>query len=135
MEFAPTPTMGNTSGQGATAVVPEEIKGWSWAGFLMHWIWSIGMNTWIGLLALFGPITLIMMIVLGVKGNEWAWQNRKWESVDQFKKVQSIWTKWGIALLIVYVIMMILWGAAVVAMIAHGGMSNGLHPVTPTFPQ
>jgi hypothetical protein len=131
MEFTPTAAVENTSGQGATAVVPEEIKGWSWAGFLMHWIWSIGMNTWIGLLALFGPITLIMMIVLGVKGNEWAWQNRKWESVDQFKQVQKIWTKWGIALVIVSVVMWIIYAVIIGMMVAHGWA--GGH--TPAFPQ
>jgi hypothetical protein len=100
MEFNPTAPV-NTSGQGATALVPDEIKHWSWAGFLMNWIWAIGMNTWIGLLALVPYVGLIMAIILGVKGNEWAWQNRKWESVDHFNKVQSIWVKWGIAILII----------------------------------
>ena len=33
---------GNTSGQGSSAVVPEEVKGWSWGGFFLTWIWGIG---------------------------------------------------------------------------------------------
>jgi tetratricopeptide (TPR) repeat protein len=73
--------------------VPDEVKGWSWAAFLMSWIWAIGNRVWIGLLAL--PFTLIIDIVLGIKGNEWAWRSRKWESVEQFKKVQLTWAIWG----------------------------------------
>jgi len=66
----------------------------------MNWIWAIGMQTWIGLLALVPYAGFIMAIVLGVKGNEWAWQNRKWESVEQFNNVQRVWTIWGVALLL-----------------------------------
>lgn len=88
----------NTSGQGSQAVVPPEVSGWNWGAFLMHWVWAIGNKTWIGLLAL--PLGIIMAIVLGVKGSEWAWQNRKWESVGQFKATQKVWAYWGLGLFI-----------------------------------
>ena len=58
--------MENTSGQGAASVVPGEIKGWNWGAFFLNWIWSIGNNVWIGLLALI--LGIIMSIILGVKG-------------------------------------------------------------------
>jgi len=90
MEFIPA-TVENTSGQGVASVVPPEIRSWNWGAFLMNWIWSIGMHTWIGLFAVVPYVGWIMAIILGVKGNEWAWQNRKWESVDQFKRVQRTW--------------------------------------------
>lgn len=35
----------NTSGQGPSAVVPPEIRGWSWAAFLGGGIWSIAHST------------------------------------------------------------------------------------------
>jgi hypothetical protein len=130
MEFTPTP-IGNTSGQGPTSVVPPEVKGWSWAAFLMNWIWAIGMSTWIGLLALIPYVGFIMVIILGVKGNEWAWQNRKWESVEQFNKVQSIWLKWGIALLIVGVALGILAGVLVPLLV----MSARPHTTMPSMPR
>jgi len=122
MEFTPVPPTPaeNTSGQGPTAVVPPEIKRWSWAGFLMNWIWAIGMQTWIGLLALVPYAGLIMAIILGVKGNEWAWQNRKWESVEQFNAVQRIWTIWGVALLLVGCVITFL--AILLPLIMHAGM-------------
>ncbi len=101
----------NTSGQGSAAIVPEEIKGWNWGAFLLGWVWSIGNSVWIGLLTLiFG---WIMAIILGVKGSEWAWQNRKWESVEQFKTVQKTWAKWGVIVLIISVVIGCIWAFAV----------------------
>lgn len=86
-------TQANTSGQGPSALVPEEIKGWNWGAFWLNWIWAIGNQVWIGLLAL--VLGIIMAIILGIKGNEWAWQSRRFESVEQFKQVQAAWSKWG----------------------------------------
>lgn len=90
----------NTSGQGAGSSVPNEIKGWNWGAFLLSWIWAIGNNVWWGLLALIPSAGLIMSIVLGIKGSEWAWQNKRWDSVHHFKKTQSTWAKWGIILFV-----------------------------------
>ena len=42
----------NTSGQGSSAVVPKEVHGWNWGAFLLNWIWGIGNNVWLALLAL-----------------------------------------------------------------------------------
>jgi len=92
---------GNTSGQGSTAIVPPEIKGWNWGAFFLNWISAIGNKTWIGLLALVPYAGFIMAIVLGVKGSEWAWQNRQWESVEQFKATQRVWAIWGLALFLI----------------------------------
>ncbi len=40
-----------------------------------------------------------MCIVLGVKGNEWAWKSRHWDSIEQFKKHQYNWSVAGFILL------------------------------------
>ena len=37
----------------------------------------------------------VIPLLLAFKGNEWAWQNKRWESVEHFKRVQHIWTMWG----------------------------------------
>lgn len=91
----------NTSGENNSSPVPEEIKGWSWGGFLLSWIWAIGNHVWIGLLALIPFLSLIMQIILGVKGREWAWQSKHWESIEQFKETQK---KWAIAGLIIIIL-------------------------------
>lgn len=111
-----TNTGANDSGTGATAVLPEELKGFSWAAFLMSWIWSIAHNTWIGLLVFIPYLGWIMAFVLGFKGNEWAWQNRKWDSIEQFRETQKVWTKWGIGLLLFGAVMGVLAGVLLVVL-------------------
>ena len=81
----------NSSGQGKAAVIPPEIRGWNWGAFFLTWIWGIFNGTFIALLMFIPFVNLVMWFVLGAKGNVWAWQNKKWESVEAFKKVQRIW--------------------------------------------
>lgn len=84
--------MENTSGQGKTAVVPPEIQGWNWGAFLFNWIWGLGNGTYIALLCLLPFVNFVMVFILGAKGNAWAWQNKRWDSVEHFKRVQRKWT-------------------------------------------
>ncbi len=32
-----------------------------------------------------------MAFVMGFKGNEWAWQNKRFNSLEEFKRVQTMW--------------------------------------------
>ncbi|MGO9597956.1 MAG: cytochrome c oxidase assembly factor Coa1 family protein [Isosphaeraceae bacterium] len=92
--------MENTSGKGKLASVPAEIDRWNWGAFLLNWIWGIGNDTFIALLMFVPLVNLVMMFILGAKGSSWAWRNKKWESIEQFKVVQRKWAKWGV---IVYI--------------------------------
>jgi hypothetical protein len=96
----------NTSGQGAASVLPEELKGWNWGAFFLNWIWGIGNNVWIALLAFI--LGLIWAIVLGIKGNEWAWQHKKWDSIEHFQSTQRKWKRWGVGLFIVVIVLTII---------------------------
>ena len=102
-EYIVTPE--NTSGQGKLAVVPEEIRGWNWGAFLLNWIWAWGNRVWIGFLALIPYAGIIMAIVLGVKGSEWAWQNKRWDSIEHFKRVQRKWAYWGAGVAILGIVL------------------------------
>ena len=77
--------------------VPPEIDRWNWGAFLLSWIWGVGNNTFIALLALI-PIVgqLVMPFVLGFNGSRWAWRNGRWDSVEHFKRVQRLWAIWGV---------------------------------------
>jgi len=86
----------NSSGQGKEADVPIEIEGWNWGAFLLSWIWGIGNNTYRAFWVFFPLVNFFMAIALGLKGNEWAWRHRKWESVEHFKQVQRKWAKAGL---------------------------------------
>ncbi len=109
------PAVQNTSGTGGP--VPEEIKGWNWGAFWWSWIWGIAHNVWIALLAL--CLGLIWGIVLGIKGNEWAWQHRRFDSIEQFKQTQAVWAKWGWVLFFVSLAIWILW--MIFAVVIGGG--------------
>ena len=88
--------------------IPPGVKGWSWGAFLFNWIWAIGNNTWVGLLALIPYVNLPVMIWLGFKGREMAWCNRHWDSVAHFNAVQRRWSQWGLGLVGATTVMMVL---------------------------
>ncbi len=93
----------NNSGQGKVDNIPEGVKGWSWGAFLLSWIWALGNRTWIGLLAFVPYIGLIMAIILGIKGRQWAWQNKRWDSLEHFQRVQKKWSFWGVLLVVGFI--------------------------------
>lgn len=93
----------NTSGKGRDAFVPPEIRGWNWGALLLNFLWAIGNRTWIGLLTLVPYIGLVVPLILGFRGNAWAWQNNRWESIDHFKRVQRKWAIWGFSLVLLFV--------------------------------
>lgn len=92
--------MENTSGQGAQSTIPAEIDRWNWGAFMLNWIWGIGNNTFIALLMFVPFVNFIMLFILGAKGSKWAWKNKKWESIEEFKVVQRKWAKWGVIVLV-----------------------------------
>lgn len=81
-----------------SAGLPQGVAGWSWGAFLLGGIWAIGNRTWIGLLAFIPGAGFIVAVVLGVKGREWAWKNRSWDSVEHFRRVQRQWSCWAVAI-------------------------------------
>jgi hypothetical protein len=117
-------TLPFASGMGANSPIPPEIQGWNWGGFLLTWIWGVGNNVWISLISLFGLVpyigwivSLAMMIILGLRGNEWAWQNKKWDSIEHFKNTQKRWMWWGVGVLAAQIILAIAVSVLVVSLI------------------
>ncbi|AFZ13128.1 serine/threonine protein kinase [Crinalium epipsammum PCC 9333] len=113
----PSPAPINTSGQGHlldnSVEVPDEIVGWNWGAFLLPGFWCLTNRVWIGLLSwldlsvvTLGIPTITISILLGLKGNEWAWKSRKWKSVKAFKRHQRFWAiaafiLWALFLIII----------------------------------
>ncbi|MBL8487084.1 MAG: hypothetical protein JNK22_08365 [Rhodocyclaceae bacterium] len=92
--------MENTSGRGRLAAVPPEVDHWNWGAFLLNWIWGIAHNTWIALLMFVPGVNFVMPFVLGARGSVWAWRNRRWESIEHFRRAQRAWARWGFGLLL-----------------------------------
>jgi hypothetical protein len=128
----PQASPANNSGQGklldASAQVPEEIHGWNWGAFFLPGLWCIPNRVWIGLVAWTDcslvtlPLTLgmtwpMMSIILGVKGNEWAWKSRRWKSIKAFKRHQRLWAIAGFFLAAVFLLLL---GLLVVTILALG---------------
>lgn len=109
---------------GVNGPMPAELQGWNWGAFCLSWLWGIANSTYISLIALIPAANFIMMIVLGAKGNEWAWTHRKFESVAQFKEVQKAWTIWGLILLGLSILMTILLWGAIIALFVNGDIDT-----------
>ncbi|HLK55573.1 MAG TPA: hypothetical protein VKU00_03365 [Chthonomonadaceae bacterium] len=100
-------------------VLPDELKGRNWGGFLLPLFWGSANRVWIGLIPVLGIVYSLLSLVLGpalpdlgnafgplslgvsfyllLKGNELAWRSgRRWESVEQFRKVQTAWARVGL---------------------------------------
>lgn len=96
--------MENTSGQGKAAILPEDAKGLAWGAFLLTWVWGIFNRTWLALLTLIPIVGLVVWVMLLIKGREWAWKNKRWDSVEHFNRVQRKWAKAGVILLCIPII-------------------------------
>ena len=97
----------NTSGRGINAKVPAVVKTkFNWGACLLSWIWGFGNQTYITLINIilfFVPVVnIIVAIWFGRKGNEWAWQNKRFKDIKQFNENQK---KWAIAGVIFYIIL------------------------------
>ena len=113
----------NDSGTGPTAKLPPELQGFNVGALFLSWIWAIAHQTWIGLLALVPCVGIVMAIMLGIKGNEYAWQNRKWDSIEQFKATQKVWMYWGVGLFALGVVFQIIAAITGAGSAGRGGLT------------
>ena len=108
----------NTSGQGVNALVPDVVKKkFNWGAFLLSFIWGLFHKKYITLLiipVLFIPyaglfIAFVLTVWFGIKGNEWAWRNKKYDGIRDFHDSQRSWAIAGIvvSVLIIPVIYLI----------------------------
>lgn len=123
----------NRSGQGKGSAVPEEVKKFNWGALCLTWIWGLFNKSYITLVIfacpllflvlkyiiglqvpaiLFRVFAFILAIWFGIKGNEWAWQNKHWKSIKHFHDVQK---KWAIAGIAVYITLFVLLIAGIIA--------------------
>ena len=117
--------------------IPDGIRGWSWGAFLLSWVWAIGNKTWIGLLALIPYVGLIMAIILGIKGREWAWQNKEWDSIEHFQRVQKQWNRWAFIIVGALLVIGLLAGIGIAmyeehAPSTHTSQAQDIPPPEPT---
>lgn len=95
----------NNSGLGKQSSLPPELDhiSWNWGAFAFTFIWGIFNKVYFSFLIFIPLFNLIVPFILAFKGNKWAWQNKKWDSVEQFKKDQRIWAIFGLTFFILQV--------------------------------
>ncbi len=86
----------NVSQPQPSGLTEEELRRWNWGGFLLSWIWGLGNNVWWALLALIPGISLVVAIMLGLRGTRASWEAGKWSSPAQFWESQRRWTFAGL---------------------------------------
>lgn len=115
-----TGNLENNSGQGPdTPVLDIVSKKFNWGACFLTWIWGLGNKSYITLLVFLvcmipfvGIIAYLgCQIWFGIKGNEWAWQSKRWNSIEHFHEVQKKWATVGTTLFIIGTIVSILFYA------------------------
>ena len=103
----------NTSGQGRNAFVPPEVaKKFNWGAFLLSWIWGLFNKTYITLVVIVISIIPIIGTIIaflfciwfGIKGNEWAWQNKSFDNINAFHNTQRKWATAGAICTLIFII-------------------------------
>ncbi len=84
-----------------SANAQPDLSKWNWGAFLMGWLWGFFNGCWWIFLVEFvlsftGIGLVVFRIVAGVKGTQWAWNNRSWNSVEDFEHTQRNWTVAGL---------------------------------------
>ncbi|CAM3507055.1 hypothetical protein [Parendozoicomonas haliclonae] len=80
--------------------IPEEVRGLSWGGFWLTFIWGLFNRTYISLLALVPVVNLVIPFYLLFKGRELAWRKKHWDSFEHFQRVQKFWGAVGLVLVL-----------------------------------
>ena len=76
--------------------IDSVLSHWNWGAFLCNWVWAIYHRRWIGLLVLIPYMGLPIAIILGLKGNKWAWESKPWEDINTFVAHQKKWALAGL---------------------------------------
>ena len=104
--------------------MPADLDRWNWGAFGLTWIWGIANRTpaaWLVLVPVAGWIG--MPFVLGLKGNVWAWRNRRWPDVATFERAQRSWARRAL----------IAWSAAIVSLCLIGWLTAKLFTSSEAF--
>ena len=72
--------------------------GLNWGAFLLCPFWGMAHSVWVALLAFIPAAGWIVPVVMLIKGNELAWQNRRFRDYQEFYSVQRAWLIWGVVI-------------------------------------
>jgi hypothetical protein len=107
----PSPPDGSHEYNNTGRSLERELNSWNWGAFFFGWLWGIFNGVYWPLVVLIPYVgwcaLLIVNIVLGIKGNAWAWKGRYWKDFNHFKRVQKSWAMWALYVFIAVVVISI----------------------------
>lgn len=111
--YSPNRQMGTLVAAPSPVVQPTaqqpNLSAWNWGAFFLPGLWGLFNGCWWLFLLQMIPVPLVINIVAGLKGSEWAWNNKQWNSVQDFESTQNTWFKAGLILFIIGVIFPLLY--------------------------
>ena len=94
--------------------LPSELKQYNWGAFLVAFIWGwfngmpknisviaavLWVASWIPVINILTSIGYFgLSIWAGTQGNQWAWNYKKWDSVESFNEYQQKWVVFPLAI-------------------------------------
>ena len=89
--------------------LPPNVKStFNWGACFFTWIWGLNHRkpeTLLAILAGFIPFgALIASIYIGYKGNEWAWDSGRFQTIDDMQQCQVIWAKWALWMFVLSIV-------------------------------
>lgn len=111
--------------QPAPTTTPNNVvdtSKFSWGAFMLPGIWGFFNGCWwmflvnisyflLGLIPIVNVFvsvaSIITNIIFGVYGMRWAWQNRSWNSPQDFIQTQAIWNRVGLILFAVCIVLIL----------------------------
>jgi hypothetical protein len=83
---------------------------WNWAAFVLCPIWSLGNGVYVGLLGAVPYLNLLVIPLVSIRGNSWAWSKNAWRDEAHFRSVQREWALWAISVYVAFLIAISLFG-------------------------
>ena len=111
---APTPVVLPDENEEA---IQKELKKYNWGALFFTWIWGLCNGTPVALLAIVPFLNIFVSLILFIKGNEWAWNNKQWDSLESFRRTQRKWA--AAAVILIFLFSLFLAGLFIVATIHY----------------
>ena len=100
-----------------TSLHTPDLKKWNWGACGLYPIWGFFNGCWWAILVMLLVMLLCLLpfcwilspvanIIFGLYGTRWAWENKTWQSTDEFIQTQH---SWGIAGMVIFAIHVLLW--------------------------
>lgn len=75
--------------------LPACLRKWNWGAFYFSWLWAVCNGIYWPLIVLIPYVgwlaSPVVAIILGINGNEWAWEKKYWHNIDHFTRNQHNW--------------------------------------------